>query len=91
MGGGVTDSGMPSNVVSLSGEPIPAGQPVEAVVERAHWLLQAAASGEINGIGAVLHWRDGSTTTISCGMASFSQVGRLLSLATALAAELEKP
>jgi hypothetical protein len=66
-----------SNVVSLSGEEIPSGQPVEAVVERVKWVLEAAEAGQINGIAVVLHWPDGATGAFMAGVTSYSMAGRL--------------
>ncbi len=79
-----------SNVVSLSGQEIPSGQPVEAVVERAKWLLEAAQSGQINGLAVVLHWSDLSTGAFMAGVKSYSMAGRLSLLLNATLDELKK-
>lgn len=79
-----------SNVVSLTGEEIPAGQPVEAVVERAKWLLEAAQSGQIDGVAIVVHWADYSTGAFMAGVTSYSMAGRLSLLLNATIDELKK-
>lgn len=81
---------IPSNVVSLKGDPIPAGQPVADVVKAAEWLLNAATAGEITGVAFTAHYRDGASEARMQGMLNYSNVGRLFSLANSLDDQLSK-
>jgi hypothetical protein len=80
-----------SNVVSLTGDEIPSGQPVKAVIDSLAWALEAAQSGQINGCAVVVHWADGSTGHFLSGVASYSMAGRLSVLLNATIDSLKKP
>jgi hypothetical protein len=52
--------------------------------------LEAAQSGQINGLAVVLHWSDLSTGAFMAGVKSYSMAGRLSLLLNATLDELKK-
>lgn len=82
---------MSDKVVSLTGDPIAQpGEAVASVVQELEWLLEAAKSGEITGLAAAWLWRDGSAGHGFKGVCAYSQIGRLVSLQSAMVEELRK-
>lgn len=70
-----------SNVVGLNGAPVPrAGEPRPEVVERLERLLEMARSGEIQGVGAAVLYRDDSTQVFAVGLATRGMLGAVTML-----------
>lgn len=70
---------MASNVVDINhrGTPMVAAEPDVALIEQIEWLLDAARSGEIQGlVGAFLH-QDATARSFSVGWRSNALLGAL--------------
>lgn len=72
---------MTGNVVSMSGDPIPVGEPDPELIAEIEYLLDQAKSGQIiTATWAALH-SDGSTARGFCGgWFSMSLVGQMVAL-----------
>jgi hypothetical protein len=69
---------MDGNVVSLHGnEVLGQKKPNRDLIEKLEWLLEAARSGEVQGMIGVYLFDDGSTGWFRVGAHTYSQVGRL--------------
>lgn len=68
-----------SNVVDINhrGAPAIAAEPDKNVIEQVEWLLEAARSGEVQGIVGAIMFRDGTAAGFSAGYRGNALIGAL--------------
>lgn len=79
-------------VVSLHNNPVmtPSDPPNEKLVESLEWLLEAAKSGEIQGMASSYIFRDRTCGCRITGQVSYSMIGRMHGLMNDIQASLSQ-
>lgn len=68
-------------VVSLRGHPIPAiGEPNEKMIRELERLLEAARSGDLQGVVVAMLHKDDTTQSMRCGVMSRGLIGLVSTL-----------